>query len=184
LNQVLKQRPVIKASTYNIRPAAAEDAQQLIGLMRQLAVFESYDDDFQVRAEDLLARGLDDSKPAQFQAFVAELPSTRELCGYAVATETLFTYNLRPMITLKELFVNEEHRRQGLAERLFSAVKTHASSRGAAQMRWLVLPDNEAARQMYARQGGKKMRNGRCGIVKFEVCCAILCKTTIFLIAN
>jgi ribosomal protein S18 acetylase RimI-like enzyme len=156
LNQALKTQLVISTNTYNIRPATPQDAQQLISLMRKLAVFERYDNDFQVRSEDLLARGLDDTKPAQFQAFVAELPSTRELCGYAVTTETLFTYNLRPMITLKELFVEPEHRRQGLADRLFNAVKTYARSRGAVQMRWLVLPDNEAARQMYARQGGKK----------------------------
>lgn len=156
MNQVQKHRPVIKASTYEIRPASAEDAQQLIVLMRQLAVFESYDDDFQVRSEDLLARGLDDSKPTQFQAFVAELPSTHELCGYAVTTENLFTYNLRPMITLKELFVAPEHRRKGLADGLFNAVKTYARSRGAVQVRWLVLPDNEAAKQMYARNGGKE----------------------------
>ncbi len=156
MNRVLKQQPVIKASTYKIRPATAEDALQRIVLMHQLAVFECYNDDFRVTPKDLLARGLDDSKPAQFVAFVAELSSTHELCGYAVTTETLFTYNLRPMITLKELFVEPEHRRQGLAHGLFKAVKTYAHSRGAVQMRWLVLPDNEAAKQMYARQGGKE----------------------------
>jgi ribosomal protein S18 acetylase RimI-like enzyme len=156
LNQALKTQLVISTNTYNIRPATPQDAQQLIGLMRKLAVFERYDNDFQVRSEDLLARGLDDTKPAQFQAFVAELPSTHELCGYAVTTETLFTYNLRAMITLKELFVEPEHRRQGLADGLFNAVKTYAHSRGAVQMRWLVLPDNEAAKQMYSRHGGKE----------------------------
>jgi ribosomal protein S18 acetylase RimI-like enzyme len=146
----------MSANVYRIRPATTKDAQQLITLMRKLAVFERYDNDFQVTAEDLLTRGLGDSKLAQFQAFVAELSATHVLCGYAVCNETLFTYNLRPLITLKELFVDGEHRRQGLAEGLFNAVKTHAHSRGAEQIRWLVLPDNEAAKQMYARQGGKE----------------------------
>ena len=156
MSKALKPQPVISTDTYRIRPALAQDAQQLIELMRKLALFEDYSDDFGVTAQDLLARGLDDSKPTQFQAFVAELSTTHALCGYAVTTETLFTYNLRPMITLKELFVAPEHRRKGLADGLFNAVKAYARSRGAVQMRWLVLPDNKGAKQMYARQGGKE----------------------------
>lgn len=143
---------------YCVRRARASDAGQLVALMRRLAVFESYLDTFCVGAEDLQERGLADNnrdEPRQFTAMVAEHRESSTLAGYAVYLVTPFTHDLRPLVTLKELFVEPKHRRQGIAEALFDAVREDAVELGAGQIRWLVLPDNEVAKNLYRRCGGQ-----------------------------
>ncbi len=140
---------------YRIRRATAADALPLLTLMRELAVFEGYIDDFRVTAGQLTARGLREGTCREFTAWVAEESCSDQLCGYAVYLVTPFTYDLRPTFTLKELFVAVGHRRRGLAEALFEAVRADAVAAGAGRVRWLVLPSNDEAKRFYLRLGGK-----------------------------
>ena len=146
----------MKPEPFRIRRAGAHDVGPLLSMMRELAVFERYAEHFHVTAPELLRRGLapPQARP-EFIALVAEPALGVGLCAYAVLLLTPFTYDLRPTLTLKELYVSASHRRQGVAEALLAAVKAHAVGLGAGRIRWQVLPDNDAAQRLYRRWGGE-----------------------------
>jgi len=171
------------------RYAVAADAGPLLRLMRELAVFEGYADQFRVTERDLIERGLGNRRPkgrrflvdrlageerrlrlvrsrsprgarlspgpaAQLTAIVTD-GAVGELAGYAVVYEIPFTYDLRPTLVLKELFVVATARSLGLGGVLMTAVLAHARARGCARLQWDVLPDNLRAQAFYRRFGGR-----------------------------
>jgi GNAT superfamily N-acetyltransferase len=132
-----------------IRRAVADDAPQLLALMRKLAQFEGYDDRFAVTVKDLLERGFSSQRPPEFTAWLAELDGAP--VGYAVIYVIPFTFDLRPTVVLKELFIDEAARGRRFGHELMSAVIAHARSLGARLIRWQVLPDNAAAKSFYGQ---------------------------------
>jgi GNAT superfamily N-acetyltransferase len=136
-----------------IRRANATDAAQLLSLMRQLADFEGYADRFAVTESDLLERGLNNLTHPQFVAWVVERGG--KLIGYAVTYVIPFTFDLRPTVVLKELFVCDSAREGGYGRELFASVINYAQSINARLLRWQVLPTNERAKGFYRRQGGE-----------------------------
>lgn len=136
-----------------VRLAQLADAEPLLALMRELAEFEGYAEHFKVTTADLLARGLAPAAAPQFTALVAERAGPG-LVGYAVIVETPFTVDLRPTLTLKELYVRADARGTGAGAALFDQVLAHGRARGAGRLKWDVLPTNEAARAFYRRAGG------------------------------
>jgi GNAT superfamily N-acetyltransferase len=136
-----------------VRTAGPADAEALLRLMGELARFEGYGAHFKVTTADLLSRGLAAAGPAQFTAFVAQR-TDEELIGYAVVVETPFTFDLRPTLTLKELYVRETARGTGAGSALFERVRAHGRERGAGRLKWDVLPGNEPAKSFYRRLGG------------------------------
>ena len=141
------------SGTARVRQAVAADAEPLLALMRELARFEGYDEHFTVTAADLRERGLAPVGAPQFVAFVAEQPGG-ELVGHAVVVEQPFTFDLRPTLTLKELYVRDGQRGGGAGRALFEQVLAHGRARGAGRLKWDVLPSNEPARAFYRRLGG------------------------------
>jgi GNAT superfamily N-acetyltransferase len=136
-----------------IRFANAGDAQALLQSMERLAEFEGYKADFRVTTQELLARGLAASQGQEFRALVADC-AAGGLCGYAVVQEIPFTFDLRPTLVLKELFVAAADRSRGVGTALMEAVIAYARRRGCGRLRWLVLPGNDAAKRFYERFGG------------------------------
>jgi ribosomal protein S18 acetylase RimI-like enzyme len=134
-----------------IRRAQVGDVSALLVLMKKLAAFEGYLDRFAVTESDLLERGFFAQKP-EFVAWVADADG---LQAYALAYSIPFTFDLRPTVVLKELFVDEAARGQNVGSELFQAVIRYAQSIDARLIRWQVLPDNEAAKRFYRRLGGE-----------------------------
>ena len=134
-----------------IRPARPDDVDALIGMMRALAAFEGYLPRFRVTARDLHARAF--GPGAQCGILVAQ-GEDGQLAGYAVWLVQAFTYDLRPSLTLKELFVEPAYRNRGIASDLLASLRCEAERIGAGQIAWLVLPSNEAAKCLYRRFGG------------------------------
>lgn len=134
-----------------IRPARPEDAEALIGMMRALAAFEGYLPRFRVTARDLRTRAF--GPGAQCGILVAQGEGGR-LAGYAVWLVQAFTFDLRPTVTLKELFVDAAYRNRGIAADLFAHLRREAECIGAGQITWLVLPTNVGAKRLYRRFGG------------------------------
>ena len=135
------------------RPAEPGDARALWQLMHELAVFEGYAAQFKVTERDVLERGLGPPATRQFSAIVAESPAG-ELAGYAVIYAIPFTYDLRPTLVLKELFVVEGRRSAGAGTALMAAVLSHARATGCGRLRWQVLPANRRAQAFYRGFGG------------------------------
>jgi ribosomal protein S18 acetylase RimI-like enzyme len=136
-----------------IRRAVAADAPQLLSLMRGLAQFEGYDDRFAVTVETLLERGLSSQRPPEFFAWVAE--TNGKLVGYAVIYVIPFTFDLRPTLVLKELFVDSAARGRNFGQGLMQAVIEHGRSVNARLIRWQVLPSNEPAKAFYRQYAAR-----------------------------
>lgn len=134
-----------------IRRAVASDAPELLALMRGLAQFEGYDDRFAVTVDALLERGFSSQRSPEFIAWVAQLD--RKLVGYAVIYIIPFTFDLRPTLVLKELFIDPAARGRNFGHGLMEAVIAHGRTLDARLIRWQVLPDNEPAKRFYRRLG-------------------------------
>src|SRR5689334_24708528 len=119
-----------------VRRAGVADAAELLRLMRALAVFEGYADRFAVTEAALIERGLDASLASpQFIAFVVPAAGGA-LAGMAVLVERAFTFDLRPSLLLKELFVDSAARATGVGSALMAAVLAHARARNASNLVW------------------------------------------------
>jgi GNAT superfamily N-acetyltransferase len=141
----------VATERFAVRPARPDDVDALIGMMRALAAFEGYLPRFRVTADDLRARAF--GPGAQCGILVAQGDGSG-LAGYAVWLVQPFTYDLRPTLILKELFVDTAYRRDGIASRLLARLRCEAERVGAGQVTWLVLPSNDAAKRLYRRFGG------------------------------
>ena len=132
-----------------VRLAERGDVGRLLELMRGLARFEEYIDDFAVTWESVLEYGFGDER--LFTAFVAE--QGEDLVGMAVVYTIPWTYTLRPKVVLKELFVEEAARNTGAGKALMEVVVSHARSIGAAELIWTVMDGNRAAEGFYRSLG-------------------------------
>jgi len=136
-----------------IRRAVPADVPALLELMRRLAEFERYDADFAVTAETLLAQGFE-REPPDFQALVADDSDTAgALSGMLVYYIIPFTFRARPTLYIKELYVAESGRGQGIGEALMRAAAGEALTLGCATIKWQVADWNTAARAFYEKLG-------------------------------
>lgn len=133
----------------HVRLAEKRDVDRLLELMRGLARFEEYIDDFAVTRESVLEHGFGDAR--LFTAFVAE--RGEDLVGMAVVYTIPWTYTLRAKVVLKELFVEEAVRNSGAGKALMAAVISHAESIDAAELIWTVMDGNRAAEGFYRSLG-------------------------------
>ncbi|WP_265562256.1 GNAT family N-acetyltransferase [Sphingomicrobium arenosum] len=137
----------------HVSPMRRGEEGAVLALMRGLAAFEHYLDDFAVTAADLERFG--HGKARRFTAHVARLDSVP--VGVAVTHRIDWTFDLRPVRVLKEMFVAPEARGSGAGAALFAAVRAEAVGEGAGRVRWLVLADNDPAKAFYASQGGRHL---------------------------
>lgn len=138
-------------TSIEVRPARPSDIPALLPLMRALAEFEGYLDDFAVDQSAMLQRAF--GLEPECRIFVA--PTGNRLLGYAVVLEVPFTYDLRPTLLLKELYVAQDQRGKGLGRSLVRAIARWAGQRGAGRLKWDVLAGNQAAETFYQGLGGR-----------------------------
>jgi GNAT superfamily N-acetyltransferase len=141
-------------SDVTVRAFNESDIPELLELMQGLARFEGYIDDFRVTHEDLLAHGLGPSP--RFEAFVAETNDIVGLVGMAVVYHIPWTYDLRPTLIMKELFVRDEGRGRGVGRALLRSVAGRALELDCPRLQWTVLDTNDPAKRFYATAGATK----------------------------
>jgi GNAT superfamily N-acetyltransferase len=125
--------------------------------MRGLARFEGYLERFAVTSRELERRAF--GRRAQCAIEVAESVATGEILGYAVVLTTPYTYDLKPTLTLKELYVEPDFRGLGVGRALMRAVAARATALSAGRLRWDVLPGNDRAEAFYQSLGGRRVDN-------------------------
>lgn len=135
-----------------VRPACSDDAETLIELMRALAHFEDYLDEFKVDADTLRARAFGENA----QCHIAVVEWEAQVAGYAVLLEIPFTFDLRPTVLLKELYVTPHGRGNSLGKALMHYVARWALARGAGRLKWDVMLGNEPAEAFYRQLGGQR----------------------------
>lgn len=137
-----------------VRSFTEADIPELLELMKGLARFEGYIDHFVVTRDDLAAHGLGPSP--RFEAFVAEVEGVEGLVGMAVVYQIPWTYDLRPTLVMKELFVRESGRGRGVGGALLQRVAERAVELDCPRVLWTVLSTNEGARRFYSSAGARK----------------------------
>jgi len=135
-----------------IRKAVEADIPNLLPLMRQLAEFEKYADDFAVTEHVLSEQGFHRSPP-DFYCLVAEEGS--DLVGFLVYHFVAFTYRAKPNLIIKELYIAGPHRSRGVGKLLMKAVAKEAAFTGCGMIKWWVAKWNERGIEFYERLGAK-----------------------------
>ena len=135
-----------------IRKATEADIPQLLRLMRELAEFEKYADAFAVTEEVLREQGFRRSPP-DFHSLVAD--ENGELAGFLVYYFVPFTYRAKPNVIIKELYVAEDHRSEGIGTALMKAIAKEAEQAGCGMIKWYVAKWNHRGIEFYERLGAK-----------------------------
>ncbi|QPC90435.1 GNAT family N-acetyltransferase [Mesorhizobium sp. INR15] len=141
----------MRKTPVTIRPFERQDVGAVLVLMRALAVFEGYDDRFRVTEADIVEHGLGPSP--RFGVFVAEAEGA--VVGIAVHYLIPWTYDLKPVVVLKELYVAEPARGMAVGHALVERLRKYASGIGASTIKWTVLRSNTPAKAFYRALGGR-----------------------------
>lgn len=139
---------------YIIRPAQRKDMLQVLGLIKELAVFEKEPDAVEVTLKDLENDGFGDL-PA-FKCFVAE--TENKIVGIAIIYDRYSTWKGR-IIHLEDLIVSKSLRGNGIGTALLNEVVKYAHNLGLRRINWEVLDWNEPAIKFYEANGAKVMRD-------------------------
>jgi ribosomal protein S18 acetylase RimI-like enzyme len=143
-----------------IREATADDAADILRLVRELAIYER-DPEAVTNTEELVRRWLfgDD---AVASALVAELPATgsgsNKIVGIAVWYRSYSTWTGVPGIYLEDLFVEPEHRSRGFGKAFLVALARIALDRRYQRFEWVVLDWNTPAIGFYEALGARPMQ--------------------------
>ncbi|WP_300601215.1 GNAT family N-acetyltransferase [Niabella sp.] len=139
-----------------IRKAVASDAEQIWILMKELAIFERYINDFAITPDIVRNSGFKKSNP-DFHCIIAADSST--IAGMLVYYYLPYTAQNRPAIYLKELYVGAPYRGQKIGEQLMHALREEARNTNCTQIKWTVAPWNEAGKRFYERLGATQDTN-------------------------
>lgn len=144
-------------STFTLRPAQAGDEAALVGLIRELAVFEKLEHLMQATPERL-AEHLFGPRPAA-EAIVAEVKGA--MVAFALFFTNYSTFLGKPGLWLEDLYVQPAHRGSGVGKALITRVAQLAVQRGCGRFEWCVLDWNQPAIDFYRALGATVMPDWR-----------------------
>jgi GNAT superfamily N-acetyltransferase len=133
-----------------VRHWQESDIPAALHLMRELAVFEEYLESFAATESILLEQGFK-LQPPNFYVLVGEVDSSIQ--GVLVYYFLPYTASAKPMLFIKELFISDDARGQGIGKALMIEASKIAISRGCVGMKWTVANWNEPAKKFYADLG-------------------------------
>jgi GNAT superfamily N-acetyltransferase len=145
------------ATPHTLRPATVEDVGAIVGLIRELAVFEQLEHLVVVTPESL-APHLFGPRPAA-EALVGEVNGG--VVAFALFFTNFSTFLGQPGLYLEDLYVQPAHRGRGLGKALLRRLGALAVERGCGRFEWSVLDWNENAIRFYQRMGATVMPDWR-----------------------
>ncbi len=145
------------STTPTLRPASPADVPAIVGLIRELAVFEKLEHLVVVTPESLLPH-LFGSRPVA-EAVVAEVDSV--VVAFALFFTNFSTFLGRPGLYLEDLYVQPAHRGCGLGKALLQHLGALAVERGCGRFEWSVLDWNDNAIRFYESMGAAVMPDWR-----------------------
>ncbi len=145
-----------------ICPMLPQDITAVLGLVRELAVYERLEHDLVATEADYQTAFFGDQPAAE--AIVAEIDS--ELVGYAMFFSTFSSFKGRAGIWLEDIYVQPAHRSCGIGKSLLKEIASIAENRHAGRYEWCVLDWNKTAIDFYEKAGGTILDEWR--IVRLE----------------
>lgn len=131
-----------------IRKGLKQDMPSVLGLIKELAVFEKEPDAVAITVDELVKDGFGDNP--LFQTFVAEVDG--EIIGTALFYYRYSTWKGKT-IHLEDLIVKQEKRGTGAGSALYKEVLKFAKQDGVRRVEWVVLNWNTHAINFYERSG-------------------------------
>ncbi len=130
---------------YTIRPATEEDFPAILGLVKELALFE--------KAPEKVTNTVEQMKQEKhlFESYVAALP-TGEVIGMALWFYAYYTW-VGKSLYLDDIYVKEQYRRHRVGTALMRKVFDAARRENCNRVRWQVLDWNVNAIEMYKKAG-------------------------------
>jgi GNAT superfamily N-acetyltransferase len=147
----------MNAPAATLRPARPVDLPAIVGLIRELAVFEQLAHLVVVTPESLQPH-LFGPRPAA-EAVVGEVAG--EVVAFALFFTNFSTFLGRPGLYLEDLYVQPAHRGTGLGRALLRHLGALAVARGCGRFEWSVLDWNENAIRFYEGMGATVMPDWR-----------------------
>jgi GNAT superfamily N-acetyltransferase len=141
------------ADSIRIRPAVASDAEAIVNLVRELAVYEKLEDSVRADVESI-RRHLFGSQPLA-EALMAEVEG--RTAGFALFFHTFSTFRGQPGLYLEDVFVRPEFRGKGIGSRFFRELGRIAAERDCGRMEWVVLNWNAPAIGFYESRGARPL---------------------------
>ena len=135
---------------FTIRKAEKTDAASLLGLIRELAIFEREPEAVVVTEKDIQIHGF--GPTPLFHCIVAEKDHT--VVGMALFYPRYSTWK-GPTFHLEDLIVTEVHKGKGVGTALYQAFIAEAYEAGVNRIEWVVLDWNTPAVQFYKNSGAK-----------------------------
>lgn len=135
---------------FTIRKAEKTDAASLLGLIRELAIFEREPEAVVVTEKDIQIHGF--GPTPLFHCIVAEKNHT--VVGMALFYPRYSTWK-GPTFHLEDLIVTEVHKGKGVGTALYQAFIAEAYEAGVNRIEWVVLDWNTPAVQFYKNSGAK-----------------------------
>lgn len=130
-----------------IRKAEPKDADAMMALIRELAIYEKAADEVTVTKEHFVESGFG-TNPVWW-ALVAE-NELAEVVGFAIYYIRYSTWKGQRMY-LEDIVVNEAWRGCGIGKQLMDALIEEAKEKGFSGMMWQVLEWNEPAINFYKK---------------------------------
>jgi GNAT superfamily N-acetyltransferase len=137
-----------------IRKAVVSDCEQMMELVRELAVFEKAPDAVTVTLEHFAETGF--GKNPVWQALVAvdSADESEKILGISLYYMRYSTWK-GLMLYLEDLIVKEPFRGKGIGKILLDSTILEAHRLGVCAMMWQVLDWNEPAIQFYKKYGAE-----------------------------
>ena len=142
---------------FTLRGAEPRDVPSIVGLIRELAVFEQLEHLMQATPETLQPH-LFGPQPAA-EALVAEAGGA--VVAFALFFRNFSTFLARPGLYLEDLYVQPAHRGAGIGQALLQRLAQLAVERGCGRFEWSVLDWNANAIRFYQRMGATVMPDWR-----------------------
>ena len=139
--------------TVDIRRAAPDDAETLLGFVRALAEYEREPDAVEATAAVLAAQLAAEVPP--FECLIASVEG--DDVGMAIFFPTYSTWRAKIGIHLEDLWVEPRARRHGVARALMDELGRIVIARGGARLEWRVLTWNEPAIRFYRSLGAEPL---------------------------
>ncbi len=141
----------MSAQGCRLRPAETGDVAQILGFIRELAVYEREPDAVK-KTEAQLAEALFGAPP-RAEALLAETGTGT--AGFAIWHESFNTWTGKPGLYLEDIYVRPEARKNGIGKAIFVHLAKLAMARGYLRFEWSVLNWNEPAIKFYVGLGAQ-----------------------------
>lgn len=142
---------------HTLRPATAADCAAIVGLIRELAVFEKLEHLVVVTPESLQPQ-LFGPRPAA-ECVVGE--ANGQVVAFALFFTNFSTFLGKPGLYLEDLYVQPAHRGTGLGKALLAHLGALAVKRGCGRFEWSVLDWNANAIRFYEKMGATVLPDWR-----------------------